>query len=189
MASRRLVSAGTAQAAYQLPNLRREGFRYRWVSPWRDATVREVVRKMVPGMLGVAAFQLNVMVTNLVAFNVGGSILASFDYAVRLMELPQGVFGLSLATYLLPTLAGMAAEKKWEEFRGTLRQGLGYLLFVNALASVLLVVLAVPVVRLLFERGQFGADSTQNTALALAFLAPGLLAFSMVPVPERSPID
>lgn len=178
--------AGAAQAAYQLPNLRREGFRYRWVSPWRDATVREVVRKMVPGMLGVAAFQLNVLLTNVVAFNVGGSILASFDYAVRLMELPQGVFGLSLATYLLPTLSGMAAEKKWGEFRGTLRQGLGYLLFVNALASVLLVVLAVPVVRLLFERGQFGPDSTRNTALALVFLAPGLLAFSMVNILGRA---
>ncbi len=178
--------AGTAQAAYQLPNLRREGFRYRWVTPWGDPTVREVARKMVPGMLGVAAFQLNVLLTNVVAFNVGGNIVASFDYAVRLMELPQGVFGISLATYLLPTLAGLAAEKKYAEFRGTLRQGLGYLLFVNTLASVLLVVLAVPVVRLLFERGAFGVDSTRNTAEALMFLAPGLLAFSMVNILARA---
>lgn len=178
--------AGTAQAAYQLPNLWREGFRYRWVTPWHDPTVREVARKMVPGMLGVAAFQLNVLLTNVVAFNVGGNIVASFDYAVRLMELPQGVFGVSLATYLLPTLSGLAAEKKYAEFRGTLRQGLGYLLFVNALASVLLVLLAVPVVRLLFERGEFGVDSTQNTAAALMFLAPGLLAFSMVNILARA---
>ena len=79
---------------------------------------------MIPGMLGVAAFQLNVLVTQSIAFSVDSQIVASFDYAVRLMELPQGVFGISLATYLLPTLAGLAAEKKYPEFRATLRQAL-----------------------------------------------------------------
>lgn len=54
-----------------------------------------------------------------------GNIVASFDYAVRLMELPQGVFGISLATYLLPTLSGLAAEKKYEEFRGRCGRGWG----------------------------------------------------------------
>jgi len=181
-----VLLAGLAQAAFQLPNLRREGFRYEWVSPWRNDTVKEVVRKMVPGMMGVAAFQLNVVLTNLVAFRVDGQIVASFDYAVRLMELPQGVFGISLATYLLPTLSGLAAEKKYPEFRATLGQGLGYLIFVNLIASVLFVTLAEPIVRLIFERGQFGIDSTQRAALALACLSPGLLAFSMVNILARA---
>src|SRR5437016_10600832 len=54
-----VLIAGVAQAAFQLPTLRREGFRYRWVRPWRDETVRQVVLKMIPGALGVAAFQIN----------------------------------------------------------------------------------------------------------------------------------
>src|SRR6266480_5163313 len=181
-----VLIAGVAQAAFQLPTLRREGFRYRWVAPWRDATVREVVRKMIPGALGVAAFQVNVLLTNGLAFWVDRQIVASFDYAVRLMELPQGVFGISLATYLLPTLSGLAAEKKYAEFRGTLQQGLSYLIFVNLIASVLLVVLAEPIIRLLFEHGKFNAGSTQRASFALACLAPGLVAFSIVNVLARA---
>src|SRR5438132_2904014 len=181
-----VLIAGVAQAAFQLPTLRREGFRYRWVAPWRDATVREVVRKMIPGALGVAAFQVNVLLTNGLAFWVDRQIVASFDYAVRLMELPQGVFGISLATYLLPTLSGLAAEKKYAEFRGTLQQGLSYLIFVNLIASVLLVVLAEPIIRLIFEHGKFDEGSTQRASFAMACLAPGLVAFSMVNVLARA---
>src|SRR5947199_2558700 len=181
-----VLIAGVAQAAFQLPTLRREGFRYRWVTPWRDATVREVVRKMIPGALGVAAFQVNVLLTNGLAFWVDPQIVASFDYAVRLMELPQGVFGISLATYLLPTLSGLAAEKNYPEFRATLRQGLSYLVFVNLIASVMLVVLAEPIIRLIFEHGRFDAHSTQRASFALACLAPGLVAFSMVNVLARA---
>ena len=181
-----VLAAGVAQAAFQLPALRREGFHYRWVTPWHDETVREVVRKMVPGALGVAAFQINVLVTNGIAFYIDPQIVASFDYAVRLMELPQGVFGISLATYLLPTLAGLAAEKKFPAFRSTLQEGLSYLVFVNLIASVLLVVLAEPIVRLIFQHGKFDANSTHRASFALACLAPGLVAFSMVNILARA---
>src|SRR5216117_3815849 len=181
-----VLIAGAAQAAFQLPTLTRAGFRFRWVSPWRDPTVREVVRKMVPGAMGVAAFQINVLMTNGIAFWVDPQIVASFDYAVRLMELPQGVFGISLATYLLPTLSGLAAEKNYPDFRSTLQQGLSYLVFVNLIASVLLVVLAEPIIRLIFEHGKFDEGSTQRASFALACLAPGLVALTMVNVLARA---
>jgi putative peptidoglycan lipid II flippase len=181
-----VLLAGVAQAGFQIPNLRREGFRYHWVSPWRDPTVRQVVRKMLPASVGVAAFQLNVLVTQLVAFSVHEPIVAAFNYSVRLMEFPQGVFGISLATFLLPTLSGLAADKNYAAFRATLRQGLEYLVFLNLFASVLLVILAEPIVRLLFERGRFDPGSTAEVSVALAFLAPGLVAFSSVNILARA---
>lgn len=181
-----VVAAGFAQAAYQYPLLRREGFDYRWVTPWRDPTVRRVVRQMIPGTVGVAAFQINILITQGMAFAVEQGVVASFTYAVRLMELPQGVFGISLATYLLPTLSGLAAEKKYPEFRQTLAQGMGWLLFVNLLASVLLLTLAEPMIRLLFERGRFDTASTLRSASALACVAPGLVAFSAVNILARA---
>ena len=181
-----VLIAGVVQAVFQLPTLYREGFRYQWISPWRDETVRRVVRQMLPATIGVAAYQINVMFTSGIAFWVDPTVMASFDYAVRLMELPQGVFGLSLATYLLPTLSGLAAEKKYDEFRSNLGDGLGYLVFINLLASVLLIILAEPMIRLLFERGQFGADATDRASQALAYLAPGLVAFSMVNILARA---
>jgi putative peptidoglycan lipid II flippase len=87
-----VVLAGIAQAFFQLPSLHREGFRYQWVSPWNDPTVREVVRKMLPGSIGVAAFQINVLLTQCFSFwfdaadgaaarhlwGVAGDLLASY---------------------------------------------------------------------------------------------------------------
>ena len=185
-----VLVAGVAQASFQLPYLLREGYRPQWVTPWRNDSVREVVRKMIPATIGVAAFQFNIIITQTLAFWIerssGAKIVASFEYAVRLMELPQGVFGVSLATFLLPTLAGLAADKQFPEFRDNLRRGMGYLFFVNALAAVMLIVLAVPMVRLLFERGEFTADSTRRAGFALMCLAPSLLTYSAVNVMARA---
>ena len=184
-----VLVAGVAQAAFQLPSLRREGYRCEWIAPWRDQTVREVVRKMIPGTIGVAAFQINVVIVQNLGLLIGTAdqpVIAPFNYAVRLMELPQGVFGISLATYLLPTLAGLAAERKFDEFRATLRQGMGHLLLVNLLAAVLLIALAEPIVRLLYERGQFGADATVRAAFALQCLAASLVGYSLVNILARA---
>jgi putative peptidoglycan lipid II flippase len=181
-----VLAAGVAQAAFQLPTLWRDGFRYRWVSPWRDATVQRVVRQMIPGTIGVAAFQINVALVQTVALFVGTGIVSSFNGAVRLMELPQGMFGISLATFLLPTLAGLATDKNYPEFRATLRHGLSTVIFLNLIAGVLLVTLAEPIVRLLFERGAFTGSSTLRVAYALTCLAPGLVMFSTVNILARA---
>jgi putative peptidoglycan lipid II flippase len=181
-----VLVAGFAQAAFQMPVLWREGFRYRWVSPRKNETVKLVVTRMIPGTIGVAAFQINVLLTQMIAFWVGAHIVASFNYAVRLMELPQGMFGISLATFLLPTLAVLALDKNYPEFRKTLCHGISTLLFANLIAAILLIVLAEPIVRLLFERGAFTADSTQRASLALICLAPGLVAFSTVNMLARA---
>ena len=185
-----VLVAGVAQAGFQLPYLYREGYRLRWVTPWRNDSVREVVRKMIPATIGVAAFQFNIIITQTLAFWIerasGTKIVASFEYAVRLMELPQGVFGVSLATFLLPTLAGLAADKQFPEFRDNLRRGMGYLFFVNAIAAAMLMVLAEPMVRLLFEHGAFTADSTRRASFALMCLAPSLLTYSAVNVMARA---
>src|SRR5207237_9874689 len=93
-----VVLAGLVQAFFQIPSLQREGYHYEWVSPWHDPTVREVVRKMLPASIGVAAFQINVLITQSFSFWFDKSIVSTFNYSVRLMEFPQGMFGISLAT-------------------------------------------------------------------------------------------
>jgi putative peptidoglycan lipid II flippase len=181
-----VLAAGVAQAAFQMPTLWKDGFRYRWVSPWRDETVRLVVIRMIPGTIGLAAFQINVALVQLIGFFVATGVVSSFNGAVRLMELPQGMFGISLATYLLPTLSGLAAEKKYPEFRATLRHGLSTLIFVNLISSVLLVTLAQPIVRLIYEHGRFTETSMLRVAGALEYLAPGLVMFSTVNILARA---
>jgi len=182
-----VLVAGVAQAAFQLPTLWHDGFRFHWVSPWKNETVRLVVTRMIPGTIGVAAFQINVTLVQVIAYWIDPQINASFNYAVRLMELPQGMFGISLATYLLTALSSLALEKNYPEFRAILRNGLGTLLFANFIAAILLVVLAEPIVRLLFEHGdKFTSASTARATFALVCLAPGLVAFSTVNVLARA---
>lgn len=181
-----ILVAGVAQSSFVAPLLHKQGFRFRWVNPFGNAVVKEVIRKMIPGTLGVAAFQINVLMISCFSFFVADYIVASFDYAVRLMELPQGVFGISLATWMLPTLSGLASRKQYGEYRSTLTEGLGYLAFVNALAAALLIVLAEPIIRLLFERGAFDDVATQRSSLALMCLAPGLVFFSSVNILARA---
>jgi putative peptidoglycan lipid II flippase len=141
---------------------------------------------MIPSTIGVAAFQINVMLTQGLAFGENSRIVGQFAYAVRLMELPQGVFGLSLATFLLPTLSGLALEKNFPQFRATLRQAAGHVLFINLLASLMLLTLAAPIIRLLFERGKFDAYSTEQVSFALVCLVPGLVSFSLVNIFARA---
>jgi len=102
------------------------------------------------------------------------------------MELPQGVIGVSLATILLPTLSGLAAKKKFSEFRSTLKEGMGYVVYANLPASVLMFILAEPIVRLLFEGSAFDAPATFRCQYALKCLLPGLVAFSVVNVCARA---
>jgi putative peptidoglycan lipid II flippase len=181
-----VLVAGVAQAFFQWPAMRAEGFRYRWITPWRDPTTREVVQKMIPSAVGVAAFQINVLLTQTLAFGENKDIVAEFFYAVRLMELPQGVFGLSLATFLLPTLSALAVEKNFHQFRSTLSQGFNHLIFVNWLSAILLFTLAEPIIRLLFERRAFDAVSTEHVSFGLVCLAPGLISFSLVNILARA---
>lgn len=184
-----VLVAGIAQAVFQLPTLTREGFRYRWVTPWKDDTVRRVVRQMLPGAIGVAAFQINVAFIQGLGLWLDSPerpLIAPFNYAVRLMELPQGVFGISLATFLLPTLSSFAADKNYTEFRSSLRHGVSYLIFVNLLMAILLVTLAEPIIRLLFERGRFDPGATHRAGYALQCLGPSLVAYSLVNVVARA---
>src|SRR6185437_6947916 len=181
-----VLVAGVAQAGFQLPGLYREGFRFQWVPPWRDATVREVVRQMAPASIGVAAFQINILVTQAFSFWFEKHIVAIFYFATRLMEFPQGMFGISLATYLLPTLSGLASQKNYPEFRSTLKQGIGYLAFVNFLAGAMAFALAQPIVRLIFQHGKFSPGDTVRVAGVLMALAPGLFFFSAVNILARA---
>ena len=181
-----VLVAGVAQLFYQLPTLWREGFRPTWISPLQNDSMRTILQRMGPGVLGVAAFQINVLATYCIGFFVGEHVVASYGYAVRLLELPQGLFSVSLATFLLPALAGYAAEKKYGEFRTDMDEAARHLLFVNLPAAVLLFVMAEPIVQLLFQYGAFNEESTQRTAWALRCLAPALPGYSLVQILGRA---
>lgn len=178
--------AGAAQALYMLPSLWRLGYRPQWIHPWSNPVVSSVINKMLPGILGVAAYQINMVVSISYANSVGTGIAAGFTYAVRLMEFPQGIFGISLCAFMLPTLSGFAAKKNYADYLQTLGKGLNYLLFVNLVVMMITIALAEPIVRLVFERGAFRPDDTFVVSRVLVTLAISLVGYSFCALLARA---
>lgn len=173
---------GLLQAVVQWPALRREGFRFRFELAPRDPGMREVLWLMVPGTVGLAAVQVNVFVNMVLATGQGTGAVSWLDYAFRLMYLPIGIFGVSIATAAVPTIAAFAAREDVDGMRATVSSGLRLMLMLNVPATVGLIVLASPIVGLIYERGRFTPEDTAATAAALMFYAPGLIGYSAVKI-------
>ena len=149
---------GVAQLALQWPTLRREGFRYRPDLDWRDEGLRRVLMLMGPGTLGMAATQVNVFVNTLLATGEGEGAVSWLNYAFRLMYLPIGLFGVSIATATLPAVSRQSTQKDSAAVRDTIADGLSLMLMLNVPATVGLMVLAVPIVRVHLRARQVHAE-------------------------------
>jgi putative peptidoglycan lipid II flippase len=171
---------GLGQVLLQWPALRREGFRYHAIVDFHDPALREIGRLMVPGVAGLAAVQINLFVNSWLATSLGTGAVSWLDYAFRLMYMPIGLFGISIATASLPGISVHAAGNDDEGVRRTVSHGLRMMFMLNIPATAGLLVLATPIVRLIFEHGRFTATDTAATAAALVFYAPGLVGYSAV---------
>jgi putative peptidoglycan lipid II flippase len=173
---------GVGQIALQWPVLRKEGFRYRPVVDFKDPELREVLRLMGPGTLGLAAVQINVFVNTYLAATQEQGAVSWLTYAFRIMYLPIGLFGVSIATAALPELSRHASKSDYGSMRETISSALRLMLMLNVPATVGLIALAGPIVALLLERGKFTPADTTATATALMCYAPGLLGYSAVKI-------
>jgi putative peptidoglycan lipid II flippase len=171
---------GLGQILLQWPALRREGFHYQPMFDVRDPWLREIGRLMVPGVAGLAAVQINLLVNSWLAAGLGTGAVSWLDYAFRLLYMPIGLFGISIATASLPTISGHAANGNHPGIRSALSSGLRMMLMLSVPATIGLLVLATPIVRLIFERGRFTPADTAATAAALMCYAPGLIGYSAV---------
>jgi putative peptidoglycan lipid II flippase len=172
------VIGGLAQIVTQWPALRRQGFRYRAIFDPRDRGLREILLLMGPGTLGLAATQVNIFVNTLLATSQGTGAVSWLNYAFRVMYLPIGLFGVSIATAVLPAVSQHAAVDDDDGIRETVSGGIALMLVLNVPATFGLIVLATPIVELLFERGRFLPADTASTAAALRLYAIGLIGYS-----------
>lgn len=174
------MAGGLLQALIQWPQLRREGFRLRPLVDFGDPGLREVMRLMGPGTVALAAVQFNVLINTMLAASQGEGAVSCLNYSFRVMYLPIGLFGLSIATAAIPSLSSHAARDDRDAMRATLSTALRMMLMLNVPAMLGLIVLATPIVALLFQHGSFTAEATAGTAAALAWYAPGLIGYSAI---------
>lgn len=169
-----VIVGGLIQIVVQIPALRRAGFRLRPTTAVFTPPVREVLRLMIPATIGAAVYQISIFLNTLLASLLEPGSVSWLFYADRLTQLPIGVFTVSLASVVLPTLASAEAAGDRAAFGQNLVNSLRYTSFVIIPLSVGTCVLAEPLIRLMFERGAFSAESSLRTAQAVQTLAVGL---------------
>ena len=174
-----VVAGGAAQFAMQLPSLKLRGLLFGFRFDPSHPGLRRIGKLMVPTLLGLSVTQINLTVSTVLASFFAGGPTYLF-YSMRLIQFPLGIFGVALATAILPTLSTQAARGALDELRITLGFGLRMIVFIMIPAMVGLILLRTPIVHLFFEHGTFTAHDTAETALAVLCYAVGLWAFGGV---------
>jgi putative peptidoglycan lipid II flippase len=173
---------GLLQLIVQFPALGKVGYRFRLDFMWRDPGVRRILLLMGPAVVAASAVQVNVMVNGNFASYLGNGPVSWLGYAFRLMQLPIGIFGVAIGTVTLPVVSRSAAAGNIVEFRGILAKGMRLAFLLTIPSTIGLMLLAEPIISLLFERRTFGPQDTLHTAQALQFYAVGLCAYAGIKV-------
>lgn len=180
-----ILASGMVQSGIQVVLLRRKNIRIRFRITLTETGFRKVVRSMLPVMLGMAVFQINVLVDSLFALfmvNEPGALSALY-YSDRLAQFPLGVIGIAVATAVFPLFSRLAASQKIQELNTTLSDSLGMVFFLAIPASIGLIMLRTEILTLLF---QFKAGELQRASLTLVFYAIGIAAFCSVHLVSRA---
>ena len=177
-----ILIGGVLQFVIQIPPLWKKKPHLEWRVNLHDEGVREVAKLLAPTLFGLAVTQLSMTVDLYMAYFVGEGASSSLWYANRLMQFPLGIFAAAMGTAVLPTFSSHAALEQMDQFRETLGFSLRALAFIVIPASVGLIFLREPIIRLLFERDQFTAESTQRVATVLMYYSLGLFAYSGIKV-------
>ena len=181
-----VVIGAIGHLVIQLPAFRALDPAWHWRVDLRHRGVRRVSTLMGPRMLGLAAGQVNLIVSTALASGLAAGSITAFTYAFQLSQLPVGIIGVSIAVALFPTLSRDAALGRASEIRRQVNGSLRVLFFIAAPLAVLMVVLREPLTSVFFEYGLFSAESASRTASALAWFALGVPAHVMVHVLTRA---
>jgi putative peptidoglycan lipid II flippase len=172
-----VVIGGLAQALCQLPAVLKAGYRFGFIGlgrAFRNPGMKRVFALFGPTIVGMAAYQINILVSTYLATNSGTGSVASLQYSLRLQELVLGVFVVSLGTVLLPDLAGAARAEDWDAYAGSLERGLCAMLLITIPVAVYSMIVGADIVTLLFRRREFGPDSVRLTSSVFFWHMSGL---------------
>lgn len=173
---------GALQFGVQVPALRRLGYIFKPDFQWRDKGVKAILRLMGPSVVAASTTQVNVLVNSVFASQLGDGPTFWLSIAFRLMQLPLGIFGVALGTVALPLLARMAATGNMVSFRSELSRGMRLAFLMTIPATIGLIMLAEPIISVLYQHRKFGAFEAGEAAGALRFYAIGLSGYAALKV-------
>jgi putative peptidoglycan lipid II flippase len=176
------VLGGALQLAVQLPSLARLGYRFRPDFRWRDAGVKAILLLMGPSVIAASTTQFNVLVNSMFASTLGDGPIFWLAIAFRLMQLPLGLFGVALGTVTLPLLSRLVVAGQMTAFRTELARAMRLALLLTIPSTVGLIMLAEPIISVLYQHGKFNAFQAAQAAGALRFYAVGLAGYAALKV-------
>lgn len=177
-----VLAAGVVQLLFQLPFLMRIGLMPQPKVDWHDSDVKRILALMAPAIFGVSVSQINLLLDTVLASLLPTGSVSWLYYSDRLAELPLGVFGIAIATVILPGLSRQHASSSPEKFSATLDWALRMILLIAIPAAVALVILAEPILMTLFQYGKTTANDVAMSSLSLRAYALGLVAFMLIKV-------
>jgi putative peptidoglycan lipid II flippase len=177
-----VLVGGVLQFLIQVPSLVRKGMKFSFGISFSHPAIREVARLMIPRLFGIGIGQINLLIDTkfATAARMPAGSLAALYVADRVMELVLGGYAIAVATAILPMMSHQAAAKDYESLKKTLSFSVRIVAFITIPAALGLMVLREPIIRVLFQHGQFVAASTRLTARALLYYAIGLPALATV---------
>ena len=181
-----MVAGAFGHMLIQLPLLRREGIVFRPNLSLKDAAVRRVLWLMAPRTLGLAFSYLNPVLIPIIAQTMVGGSITALRFANRIMLTPQAFIGRALGTASFPTFADLAARGEYVGMRRIINDMLRLIVFIGLPLTLIMMVLAHPLIRIVFERGEFDAEATILTASALVFYALAFVALSLIEILARA---
>ena len=173
---------GSLQLGVQLPGLRRIGYTFSPDFQWRDKGVKTILRLMGPSVIAASTVQVNVFVNSVFASQMGDGPTFWLAIAFRLMQLPLGIFGVALGTVALPLLSRMAAAGNMPSFRSELSKGMRLAFLMTIPSTIGLIMLAEPIMSVLYQHHKFTAYEAAEAAGALRFYAIGLSGYAALKV-------
>jgi putative peptidoglycan lipid II flippase len=176
------VIGGTLQLAVQLPSLARLGYRFRPDLRWRDAGVKAVLLLMGPSVIAASTTQFNVLINSIFASGLEDGAIFWLAAAFRLMQLPLGIFGVALGTVTLPLLSRLVVAGRIDAFRSELARAMRWALLLTLPATAGLVMLAEPIISVVYQHGKFNAYQAAQAAGALRYYAIGLAGYAALKV-------
>lgn len=181
-----VVIGAVLNFAIQIPALRKVGIKYHFTWDYKNPGFAKIIILMVPFLVSLSVVQLNLFVTQNLASSVGEGLVSALNLAQKIMNLPIGIFAVAIATAVFPTLTALTAREEMGSFRRTSSLGLRAIFLVTVPASVGLVALGEPLIKLLFQQGEFTSAMSHLTYQILVYFCVGLFAYSGIQLLNRS---
>ncbi len=174
--------AGVVQLLFQIPFLWKLGLLPRPIWGWKDPAVQRILKLLTPALFGVSVVQINLLIDSMIASSLQTGSISWLYYSDRLLEFPLGIFGIAIATVVLPSLSRKHAEASSVAFSQMLDWALKLVLMIGIPAAVAMLLLSEPLMLTLFQRGAFSLDDASKAALSLMAYASGLNFFMLIKV-------